>query len=100
MHPRTTVLELAVFTVKPEARAEMPALRLQLRAAIAQFPGLIDYQPLSPMDGDDRFVDIAHWQDLASAQAVAQAFAAGDARFAPYMAAIDELHLMQHFLPG
>lgn len=100
MHARTSVLELAVFTVKPEARADMPILRMQLRAVIAQFPGLIDYQPFSPMDGDDRFVDIAHWQDLASAQAVTQAFAEGDARFAPYMAVIEELQLMQHFLPG
>jgi len=100
MHPASSVLELAVFTVKPHARADMPMLREQLRAAIAQFPGLIDYQPFSPMDGDDRFVDIARWQDLASAQAVAQAFAGGDARFAPYMAAINELQLMQHFLPG
>lgn len=100
MHPASAVLELAVFTVKPDARADMPMLREQLRATIAQFPGLINYQPFSPMDGDDRFVDIAHWQDMASAQAVAQAFASGDARFAPYMDAIDELQLMQHFLPG
>jgi len=100
MYPASAVLELAVFTVKPDARADMPMLREQLRATIAQFPGLINYQPFSPMDGDDRFVDIAHWQDLASAQAVAQAFADGDARFAPYMTAIDELQLMQHFLPA
>lgn len=100
MQVTSSVLELAVFTVKPEAQAQMPRLREQLRAAIAQFPGLIDYQPFSPIGEDDRFVDIARWQDLASAQAAAQAFAGGDARFAPYLAAIEELHLMRHFVPG
>lgn len=94
------VLELAVFTVKPEARERMPALRQQLRAVLADFPGLLDYSAYAPLDGDDQFVDIAHWRDLASAQAAADAFANGDARFAAYAAAIAELQVMRHLAPA
>ena len=100
MHNTDTVLELAVFTVKDAARSQMPQLREQLRTAIQQFPGLIDYQPFSPLGDGKQFVDVAHWQNLQSAKAAAEAFASGDPRFAPYMAAIDELQVMQHFVPG
>lgn len=96
----TYVLELAVFTVKPDARQRMPALRQQLRAALADFPGLLDYRAYAPLDGDEQFVDLAHWLDLASAQAAADAFASGDARFAPYAAAIAELQVMRHLVPA
>ena len=98
-HPNC-VLELAVFTVKPAARERMPALRQQLRAVLADFPGLLDYRAYAPLDGDDQFVDIAYWRDLASAQAAAEAFASGDARFAPYAAAIAELQGMRHLAPA
>jgi len=42
----------------------MRVMREQPRAATAPFPGPIHDQPFSPMGGDDRFVDIAHWTDL------------------------------------
>lgn len=95
-HP---VLELAIFTVKPEYLAQMPQLRDGLREALKAFPGLIEYQGYCPMDDQRTFVDLARWESLACAEAVAAAFNAGDPRFGPYSAAIEQLTFMQHFVP-
>lgn len=44
------VVEIAIFTVKPEFRAKMPAIREQLRPVIHQFPGLVEYRDYSPVE--------------------------------------------------
>lgn len=93
------VLELAIFTVKPDYLGQMPELRCGLREALKSFPGLIAYRGYCPMNDERVFVDIAEWQDHASAQAVALAFNSGDARFAGYSAAIEKVSFMEHFLP-
>ncbi len=93
------VLEIAMFTVKEEFVAKMPAIREGLREALKGFSGLIELDTFSPI-GDDRiFADIAKWDTMESALAAAKAFEDGDERFQPYMAAIDELKFMGHFKP-
>ncbi|AIR90246.1 antibiotic biosynthesis monooxygenase [Pseudomonas cremoricolorata] len=93
------VLELAVFTVKPEQVAHMPALRSELRQTLRDFPGLIDYRPYSPISADRTFVDLAVWDTLEHAKNVASAFNQGDPRFARYMNAIESLSFMSHLRP-
>jgi hypothetical protein len=92
------VLEIAIFKVKAEEVANMPALRAGLREALKSFPGLIDYQAYRPIEADS-FADIAWWENLECAQAAAKAFERGDVRFLPYMQAIEELSFMGHFRP-
>ena len=94
-----TVLELAIFTVKPEHVARMPQLRDGLREALKGFPGLIEYRGYSPMNDGRTFVDLARWENLECAAAVARAFNDGDPRFGPYSAAIAQLTFMEHFAP-
>lgn len=99
MYKQPHVLELAIFTVKPEYVAQMPRLRDELREALKDFPGLIQYSGYSPMNDQRTFVDLAKWQDMKCAEAVASAFTNGDKRFAGYMAAIEHLTFMSHFVP-
>ncbi|MHA6194542.1 antibiotic biosynthesis monooxygenase [Pseudomonas wadenswilerensis] len=95
----THVLELALFTVKPEYVAQMPQLRNGLREALKGFPGLIEYRGYSPMNEQRTFVDLARWENLECAAAVAKAFNDGDPRFGQYSAAIEHLTFMEHFVP-
>ena len=93
------VLELAIFTVKPDCLTQVPALRAQLRETLKSFPGLIDYRAYCPMTDNRVFADLAEWDTLAHAQHVAKAFSDGDPRFANYMNAIESLTFMSHFIP-
>jgi antibiotic biosynthesis monooxygenase (ABM) superfamily enzyme len=93
------VLEVAIFTVKPGRAAAMPGLRESLRAALRDFPGLIELQCYTPCDGSE-YADIARWASQTDAKAAADAFARGDARFLPYMEAIENLRFMGHFAPS
>ncbi|WP_342648976.1 hypothetical protein [Pseudomonas sp. REB1044] len=93
-----------------EADFELPPLTLNtleldalilgvemLMAAAKCFPGLIDYHAYAPLGGDRVFVDLAMWEGLEYAQDVAKAFREGDARFAEYAHAIEDLTFMSHF---
>ena len=97
--PNSHVLEVAIFTVKPGYQDAMPALRTGLREALKGFPGLLEFYAYDPVDNQQTFADLAKWDSLASATAAANAFAAGDPRFAPYMQAIESLVFMGHFSP-
>lgn len=93
------VLEVAIFTVKAEYQGDMTALRAGLREALRGFAGLLEFGAYGPVQSGLVFADIAKWDCLEHAQAAADAFAAGDPRFAPYMQAIDSLVFMGHFRP-
>lgn len=93
------VLEVAIFTVKPEYEGDMSALRAGLREALKGFAGLLEFAAYGSVESGFVFADIAKWDSLENAQAAAEAFAAGDPRFAPYMQAIDSLVFMGHFSP-
>lgn len=94
------VLELAIFTVKADFHGNIAALRAGLRDALKHFDGLLEFHAYDPVQEERVFADIAKWDSLANAQAAANAFAAGDPRFAPYMEAIESLVFMGHFSPA
>ena len=93
------VLEVAIFTVKADYQGDIPALRAGLRETLKSFTGLLEFCGYSPVREGLTFADLAKWDCLESAAAAADAFAAGDPRFAPYMQAIDSLVFMGHFSP-
>ena len=99
MTPNSHVLELAIFTVKPGFEERMPELRAMLREVLRDFCGLLEFLPYAPMASGRVFADLAKWDSLQSAQAVAEAFEKGDPRFAPYVQAIETLTFMGHFRP-
>lgn len=95
---RTHVLEVAIFKVKPSHANNMQFLRDALREALKSFEGLIEFLGYNPID-DCTYADIVKWENIEYAKAVANAFERGDARFLPYIEAIQELTFMGHFVP-
>jgi len=93
------ILDVAVFTVKEEFVAQLPALREDLRKALKDFSGFLSLENLSPIGESRTFVDLAKWDTLESVKAVAQAFESGDERFLPLMEAVEELNFMGYFQP-
>ncbi|PAU65125.1 hypothetical protein BZL41_07455 [Pseudomonas sp. PIC25] len=93
------ILEVALFTVKAGHEQRIPELRAGLRKVLEDFPGLLAFYGYLPLERRGVFLDIAEWDSLEHAQAAADAFAAGDPRFQPYMEAIESLTFMGHFRP-
>ena len=91
------VVEIAIFTVKPEYRTQMSAIRERMRPVIHQFPGLVEYRDYSPVEEGGHYADIAIWDSLDNARAAAEAFENGDPRFMPYFEAIESGTFMGHF---
>ncbi len=99
MQPTPHVLEVALFTVKTAYLDQLPAIRAAVRAELAHFKGLISLECFTPINDSRVFADLARWESLEAAQVAADAFAAGDFRFLPYLDAIEEVQFMGHFQP-
>jgi hypothetical protein len=92
-------IELVLFRGKPGVDAEqmMRAAR-RAESRIAGLPGFLGRS--FGHDSDGRFVDIVHWQDMASAKAAAEAVMQC-AECAEFFALIDEREIqMLHFERG
>lgn len=89
-----TVLELAVCTVTDKPAAE--AARRTAMDSVRHYPGFISWRALTAMEQGDMIADLVEWADKESADAAAMKVQA-DPAFAPYMAAISGVTLMQHF---
>jgi uncharacterized protein YbaA (DUF1428 family) len=90
----STVLEIAICTV-----ADKPAAQEARRAAMAAvmtYPGFVSWRALNSLDQRDLIADLVEWTNKESADAAA-AKVQSDPAFAPYMAAITGVTLMQHF---
>lgn len=89
-----TILELAICTV-----ADKPAAENARRAAmdaVKTYPGFVSWRALTSVEQGDMIADLVEWADRDSADAAAAKVQA-DPVFAPYMAAITGVTLMQHF---
>jgi len=93
------VIEVAVYTVKEEFVSQMPAIREDFRKALNDFAGFLSLDSMSPMDENRTFADIAKWDTMESAQAVAKAFESGDERFLPLMETVEDMKFMGNFQP-
>jgi len=89
-----TILELAVCTVTDRPAAEIA--RRAAMAAVKAYPGFVSWRALTALEQGDMIADLVEWIDKASADAAAARVQA-DPAFAPYMAAISGVTLMQHF---
>lgn len=89
-----TIIEIAVCTVTDRPAAEQA--RRAAIAAVNTYSGFISWRALSSLDQRDMIVDLVEWADKESADAAA-AKVQDDPAFAPYMAAITGVTLMQHF---
>lgn len=91
---QSTILEIAVCTVSDRPAAEQA--RRAAMQAVRAFPGFVSWRALTAPDRQDLIADLVEWSDKPSADAAA-ARVQSDPIFAPYMAAIASVSLMQHF---
>lgn len=89
-----TILELAICTVANKPAAE--EARRAAMDAVKTYPGFVSWRALTSVDQGDMIADLVEWTDKDSADAAATKVQA-DPAFAPYMAAITGVTLMQHF---
>lgn len=89
-----TILEIAVCTVADRPAAEQA--RRAAMAAVNTYPGFVSWRALTAIEQGDMIADLVEWADKESADAAAAKVQA-DPAFAPYMAAITGVTLMQHF---
>ncbi|WP_034883000.1 ABC-type branched-subunit amino acid transport system substrate-binding protein [Ensifer sp. WSM1721] len=88
------VLELAVCTVADKEQAL--AARRQAMQAVARYPGFVSWRAVTACETADMLADLVEWENLDAAQAAGNRVMT-DPEFAPYMAAISSVQLMQHF---
>lgn len=98
MQQQNHIIEVAIFTVKPEFINQMAEIRQGLREVLKEFNGLLSLETLQPVNSNRTYADIAKWQTLKDAQVAAKAFEEGDERFMPYMQTLEELKFMGHFM--
>jgi hypothetical protein len=91
---RNTVLELAVCTIADKPAAE--EARRAAMEAVRHYPGFVSWRALTAIEQGDMIADLVEWTDKDSADAAAVKVQA-DPAFAPYMAVITGVTLMQHF---
>jgi len=89
-----TILELAICTVADKPAAE--DARRAAMDAVKTYPGFVSWRALTSVEQGDMIADLVEWADKDSADAAAAKVQA-DPAFAPYMAAITGVTLMQHF---
>ncbi|MGX5664868.1 hypothetical protein G6N76_02345 [Rhizobium daejeonense] len=90
----TTIFEIAVCTIADEPEAEKA--RKAAMKAVRHYPGFISWQALTANDRPEQIADIVEWASREAADAAAEKVRT-DPAFAPYMAAIVSVSLMQHF---
>jgi hypothetical protein len=88
------VLELAICTVADKPAAEKA--RRAAMAAVKTYPGFVSWRALTALEQGDLIADLVEWTDKESADAAAMKVQV-DPAFAPYMAAISGVTVMEHF---
>jgi uncharacterized protein YbaA (DUF1428 family) len=90
----STILEIAICTVADKPAAQ--GARRAAMAAVRTYTGFVSWRALNSLDQRDLIADLVEWTNKESADAAAAKVQA-DPAFAPYMAAITGVTLMQHF---
>ena len=92
----TTVYELVVYKIKPEYSENYDDILESARTCIMKFPGILEYQTFRSSENDRVFMDLVKWTSLENAtNAAAQLEKIKE--LAPFMAAFEEIKLMDHF---
>ncbi|WEX86011.1 hypothetical protein PZN02_002263 [Sinorhizobium garamanticum] len=89
------ILELAVCTITDKDAAL--AARERAMQAVSRYPGFVSWRALTACETADMIADLVAWESLEAAQAAGKRVLT-DPDFAPYMAAIGSVKLMQHFV--
>lgn len=92
----TTVYELVVYKIKSEYSENYDDILESARDCIMKFPGILEYQTFRSSENELIFMDLVKWTSLENAtNAAAQLEKIKE--LAPFMAAFEEIKLMDHF---
>ncbi|MGO4622666.1 hypothetical protein AB4Z34_08955 [Ensifer sp. 2YAB10] len=89
-----SILELAVCIV-----ADKPAAaeaRNRAMQAVSRYPGFVSWRAAGSCETQGMVADLVEWETLDAAKSAGERVRV-DPEFAPYMAAISTVMLMQHF---
>ncbi|WP_457584077.1 hypothetical protein [Ensifer canadensis] len=89
-----SILELAVCIVADKPAAA--AARHRAMQAVSNYPGFISWRAVGSCEKPDMLADLVEWETLDDARSAGERVRR-DPDFAPYMAAISAVMLMQHF---
>ncbi|WP_139109891.1 hypothetical protein [Ensifer sp. LC163] len=89
-----SILELAVCIVADRPAAA--AARQQAMQAVSHYPGFISWRAVGSCENPGMLADLVEWETLDDAKSAGERVRR-DPDFAPYMAAISAVMLMQHF---
>ncbi|NRP20072.1 hypothetical protein LPJGGPFB_03331 [Ensifer adhaerens] len=89
-----SILELAVCIVADKPAAA--AARQRAMQAVSRYPGFISWRAVGSCEKADMLADLVEWETLEAARSAGERVRR-DPDFAPYMASISAVMLMQHF---
>lgn len=90
-HP---VVEVAVYTVHDAAEGRR--IRDEAHGYLRGAPGFISWDRLVAGDEPTHFVDVVHWASHDAARGASE-LVRTDTRFAPFVAAIDQIISFRHY---
>lgn len=91
----TAIVEVVIYKVKPASSDNFEEVLSLARSAIEKFPGFIEYKTLKSRSRN-QFIDLVKWDSFDSARTAAQRVKKMQ-ELAPFMAAFEEILIMDHF---
>lgn len=92
-----SIIELAVCIVADKPAAA--AARHRAMQAVSRYPGFVSWRAVDSCETAGMVADLVEWETLEAAKYAGERVRV-DPEFAPYMAAITTVMLMQHFTAG
>ena len=94
--PKSTVIEMVVYHINPEAVDRYAFLLEQARREVRKFSGIMEYETFRSTKNPNTFMDLVYWNSLEEAQAAASQIGKLP-ELKPWMAAFEKIELMDHF---
>lgn len=98
VYPKTdaAVMEVVIYKIQKSYTKDFEEILSKARETIEGFPGFIEYQTLRSVSNDHLFVDLVKWKSFAEAKNAAKKVEEMK-DLAPFMAAFDQILVMDHF---
>jgi hypothetical protein len=90
------VLELAIYTINPEALGEVWAPCDKMRRALSRWEGFLSGRAFQPLENTDTFVNYYSWNGMGQALEVVDRIKS-EPEVQDFLGFIDELIALRHF---
>ncbi len=90
------VVELVIYQIKPENKADFPALLPQVRKAVRQMKGFVSYKNFRAAKAENTIMDLVVWESLEDAKNAAKQVREIE-EFQPFMNIIENVVSFDHY---